>query len=285
MKVTRMLLLLFILLQLSATAIFTQVPIGAYTAEQQSNLTNTDNTFTDGRYYKNLSISMTKGEGAMFYMRAIAFEPMIYTLDNSQMNWANGVNNLGADSAYTSVLTLIADKDTTFNVIYSSTTAGGTGDFVYGMRKLSAEQMAVPEPDDFCNRLIYTINNWQCMWYLMPGSESFGGKAFDNPIVPGGEAFLDAYFTASEDLFWSEVGSEAKIKYETIVENVKKCIDMTYWETDVDYYLDDMVDGTEYFTTYFNVKGGTGRESFLQSFAILLELDVLGDSYVSIEFY
>ncbi len=285
MKATRRFLLLFILSQLCVTVMLAQVPVGAYTAEQQSNLTNTDNTFTDGRYYKNLSISLTKGDGAMFYMRAMAFEPMIYTLDNSQMNWANGVNILGADSTYTSVLTLIADKDTTFNVIYSSTTAGGIGDFVYGMRKLSAEQMAVPEPDDFCNRLIYTINNWQCMWYLMPGNESYGGKSFTYPITPGGDAWLDVYFVAHEELFSAEVGTEAKNYYEATIEKIKKCIDMTYWETDVDYYLDDMVDGTEYFTTYFIVKGGTGRETFLQSFAIMLELDVLGDSYVSIEFY
>lgn len=274
-----------ILLTFKLPTVFGQVPVGAYTAEQQSELVTTDPTFTDGRYYKNLSISMAKGEGAMFYMRAIAFEPMIYTLDNSQVNWANGTNILGEDSAYTSVLTLIADKDTTFNVIYSSIISGATGDFVYGMRKLSEQQMVVPDQDDFCGRLIYTINNWQCMWYLMPGSESFGGKSFDNPISLGGDAWLDAYFVASEDLFWSEVGSEAKSQYDTIVENIKKCIDMTYWETEEDYYLDDMVDGTEYFTTYFNVKGGTGRETFLQSFAILLELDVLGDSYVSIEFY
>ncbi|MBK8343400.1 MAG: hypothetical protein IPL12_08880 [Bacteroidetes bacterium] len=59
---------------------------------------------------------------------------------------------------------------------------------------------------------------------------------------------------------------------------------MTYWETEVDLYVDD-IDGVEYYVTFFNVKNGTGRETFLQSFAILLDLDVLGDSYVSIEFY
>lgn len=167
MRATQLFTLIFVVTLTSVGSVFAQATVGAYTAEQQSILESTDNTFTDGRYYKNLSISMAKGEGAMFYMRAIAFEPMIYTLDNSQVNWANGTNILGEDSAYTSVLTIIADKDTTFNVIYSSTVSGATGDFVYGMRKLSEQQMVVPDPEDFCGRLIYTINNWQCMWYLM----------------------------------------------------------------------------------------------------------------------
>ncbi|MBK7444055.1 MAG: hypothetical protein WBP43_11700 [Chitinophagales bacterium] len=284
MRATQLFTLIFVVTLTSVGSVFAQATVGAYTAEQQSILESTDNTFTDGRYYKNLSISMAKGEGAMFYMRAIAFEPMIYTLDNSQVNWANGTNILGEDSAYTSVLTIIADKDTTFNVIYSSTVSGATGDFVYGMRKLSEQQMVVPDPEDFCGRLIYTINNWQCMWYLMPGTESFGGKSFDNSISLGGDAWLDAYFVASEDLFWSEVSTEAETYYLTKIEEIKKCLDMTYWETEDDYFISDY-DGVEYITTYFNVKGGTGRETFMQSFAILLELDVLGDSYVSIEFY
>ncbi|MBK8343401.1 MAG: hypothetical protein IPL12_08885 [Bacteroidetes bacterium] len=221
MRATQLFTLIFVVTLTSVGSVFAQATVGAYTAEQQSILESTDNTFTDGRYYKNLSISMAKGEGAMFYMRAIAFEPMIYTLDNSQVNWANGTNILGEDSAYTSVLTIIADKDTTFNVIYSSTVSGATGDFVYGMRKLSEQQMVVPDPEDFCGRLIYTINNWQCMWYLMPGYEDYSGKTFDNPILPGGEAWLDAYFTATEQLTYEEDPSEAKAYLNQLLKKLK----------------------------------------------------------------
>lgn len=260
------------------------VPIGAYTAEQQSALAPGNNTFTDGRYYQNLAITMEKGEAAMFYMRASLYEPLIYTVDNNVINWVNGDTKLGEDNIYTSVLTLFADKDTTFNVVYSSVLAGATGDFIYGMRKLSATQMQVPPEGDFCARLIYFINQWQAMWYLIGSADNFVGKTFTESLVPGNHAGLDMFFVAYEDLMTTETAEEAKNYYTKKVSDIQNCLDMNSWVIETEEYISD-IDEIEYYTTYFNVKDGTGTETFLQSFAVILEFNEKVESKVTIEFY
>jgi hypothetical protein len=61
---------------------------------------------------------------AMFYMRAITFQPQIYIIDNAQVNWRQGDAVLGSDGITSSILVLKADKDTSFNVIFTTEIAG-----------------------------------------------------------------------------------------------------------------------------------------------------------------
>lgn len=265
------------------TKAFSQIPMGAYTAEQKAYINAEDPTMTDGRNFKNLPVTMKKGEGAMFYMRAVLFEPQIYIIDNAQVNWRQGDAVVGSDGITSSILILIADKDTSFNVIFTSTLVGSGGEFVYGMRQLDATQMTVPAENDFCGRITYMINHWQCMWYLMDGTDDYYGKTFDFSLLPDNSFELDDYFVAREDVYALESSAEAQAKGAELIENIKKCLDMNAWETQKDYILSD-IDGVEYFTTYFNIKGAT-NEAFMMSFAVIIEIDPLGSNYVVIEFY
>lgn len=260
-----------------------QVAVGAYTAEQQAVLSAQDPTMTDGRNFKNLPVTMKKGEGAMFYMRAMLYEPQIYIIDNAQVNWRQGEAVEGSDGITSSILILIADKDTSFNVLFTSDIAGASGDFVYGMRQLDAAQMTVPAENDFCGRLTYMINHWQCMWYLMDGIQDEYGKTFNFSLIPYNTFELDDYFIAFEDLYAPETSEEAKAIGAEIIEKIKKCLDMNAWEIKEDYFISD-IDGVEYTTTYFNVKGASNKD-FMMSFAIIVEVDPLGINYVVLEFY
>lgn len=260
-----------------------QIPMGAYTAEQTAYITAEDPTMTDGRNFKNLPVTMKKGEGAMFYMRAILFEPQIYIIDNAQINWRQGDAVIGSDGITSSILIFIADKDTSFNVIFTTEMAGSGGEFVYGMRQLDANQMAVPTENDFCGRLTYMVNHWQCMWYLMDGVQDVYGKTFNFSLIPDNSFELDDFFIASEDVYALETSEETKAKGAELVENIKKCLDMNAWEIKEDYYLSD-VDGTEYSTTFFNIKGASNND-FMMSFAVIVEIDPTGLNYVVLEFY
>ena len=260
-----------------------QVAVGAYTAEQQANITAQDPTMTDGRNYKNLPVTMKKGEAAMFYMRAITFQPQSYIIDNAQVNWRQGDAVLGSDGITSSILVLKADKDTSFNVIFTTDIAGASGDFVYGMRQLDAAQMTVPAENDFCGRITYMINHWQCMWYLLDGVQVEYYKTFNFSLVPGNAFELDDFFIASEDVYDPETSEETKAKGAELIANIKKCLDMNAWEIKEDYYLSD-VDGVEYSTTFFNVKGASNND-FMMSFAVIVEIDPTGLNYVVLEFY
>jgi hypothetical protein len=91
------------------------------------------------------------------------------------------------------------------------------------------------------------------------------------------------FFIASEDVYAPETSEEAKAKGTELIEKIKKCLDMNAWEIKEDYYLSD-IDGVEYTTTYFNVKGASNKD-FMMSFAVIVEIDPTGLNYVVIEFY
>ena len=155
LKPTYIALVTLFILQLTVSSnASAQAAMGVYSAEQTSALASGDPTFTDMRYYKNLTYELKKGEAAMFYMRAVAYMPQVYTVDRALVNWGTGLTTSSSDGNNTSMIVVIADKDTIFDVVFTSSSPSMSGDFVYGIRKMDSAQMIYPPESDFCLTLL-----------------------------------------------------------------------------------------------------------------------------------
>jgi|GEM_PF-1289790 len=272
----------FTVFYLSANA-QTKVPMGAYSTEQTAELISGDQQLTDLRYYKNLIVELKAGEGIFLFMTSVTFVPQMYMLDNSLTNWVPGVDIENSDNTTASTLTFTADKDTSFYIIYTSTTVGAEGAFGFGSRKLDAAQMHYPESDEFCGRLTYIVNNWLCYWNFLPVADNtYLGKITYNSLLGDLGGSINLISEYSEVLYLGEEVEVARSIYADYVGKVQSCIDMEFWEMDTKTNVE--FDDTVTNTTYFNLKGGE-NEGGWESFGISIIEDWEYGNSVVITFY
>lgn len=260
-----------------------QVPMGAYSSEDASRLETGDQQLTNNCYYKNLAIELKKGEGIFMYMTSSDFEPQLYMLDNALVNWVTGDNVSNGDNSYSSYLSLVADKDTIFNLVYSSISPTTTGAFAYGVYKLDANQMHYPESDEFCGRLTYIINNWLCFWKFIPyESDGILGRTIKNSIKPNNEGYIGFTESYSEVFYEDDEGNNSLAKYNEYVNKVKNCLDIEFW--DISTEMDTEYSGIKYYETFFTLKGGTPGV-YLESFSIRFNDSEESTDVIEILFY
>ncbi len=264
-----------------------KVLLGAETIENNGKLENTDAMLDQTRYYKNTKVDLKAGEGIFLYMLASEFEPQILTIDTMLAEWKSGSNEEYGLDAYLSFISVVAIRDTSFHVIYSSLDTFITGNFVFGGRKLKAEQMVYNVSADYCNRLTYLINNWQCYWQLIPLYEDIEEiwveEKTANSLMPGGMGFLDEYGLTDyhETIFESDTEGKAKLYYEEMVINTTACLNTDQWDIKTYEIMND--DAMVYSTDYI-IKGGmVNQEGY--SFSIEFIDNETDNDQVSIIFY
>lgn len=260
------------------------IQLGITMDEQQSALAAGDATFTDGRYYKNLTFTLKAGESALFYMLANEFSPQIYIVDTTLTNWLNGVpKSIGSFSG--SFIWMNATSDYTFHVVYSSNYAGSTGNFSFGIRKMAAGQNDLSKATTTCDRLYYLLNNWFACFGLIDGTMASNMAFFPVPSVyfPGSQATVNSATDYIESLYYGNQVATAE-KYDATVAEITNCIDLNVWDITKDFYMDELITGASFTTTYFTLKGSMA-ETPLSSFSVTWIEDPTGENEIELELY
>lgn len=263
------------------------VPLGTAQFEQQAVLNYEDEVLDSTHYFKYLQMDIKAGEGIFLYMVARDFVPQIYTMDTMALYWNLGITEKYGDDAYVSYSTIVAQRDTAFIILYSTMYNYNTGAFDYGVRKLSVEQMQYNIEVDFCQRLTYLINHWQCFWKLLPVYTQLEGvkvpESTNNTLMKGGTGFLNKEELSDykEIIYSGNDPQLAKNQYEYLVAKTTHCLD-DQWDIISEVINDEIGDGVRYITN-FTIKGGVVDQ---QSYSFRIEYDSnLGKDQTFIQFY
>ena len=278
----------YMLIILLATGLFDSsahaqnITLGVEMNEQQAALTTADPVFDDGRYYRNLTYSLKAGQSAMFYMLATEFSPQIFIVDTLLADWKTGTQkNIGLIPG--SFIWVNATEDYTFHVVYSSVSAPSTGTFYYGVRVMPPGQNDYAKATSTCDRLNYILNNWLTCFGLIPNSQASYTSAFSVTNTFAGASGM-VYTTSNYKEIMVEGEGATSAKYDAIVAEIKSCLDLTQWDITTDYYMDELLTGASYTTTYFTLKGSIAGTP-LNSFSITWIEDVLTGNELSLELY
>ncbi len=239
--------------------------MGIYQDEKSSELTSSDPMLTGDYHYRDMQLQLSAGEGVLLYMTSGDFTPLMYTVDTTLVNWVKGQEGTG-----TSFIIITAHSDTVFHVVYTSTTALATGNFTFGMRKLSKEQMEFNENLPFCSRFAYLLNQWQCYFRLIPATE---GRTTDQinttrTLFPGDNGIISNVTHYKEYLFQTADNDDAvSAKYKEVVNQITNCLPENVFEIKTEILDDQIGDGGTMIITYFNLKGNAS-ETTLASFSV-----------------
>lgn len=249
-----------------------QVSLGPETMESQDELVATDALLDKTRYYKNTQIDLKAGEGIFLYMITEDFEPQLFTLTISLTDWVLGeVEDYGLDF-YISYTAVVAERDTSFHVVYTSVDDFEIGEFIYGAKKMTAEQMQYNVAADFCNRLTYLINNWQCYWQLIPIHNDIEDiwviEKTNNTLMNNGTGFMDEYGISDyyETIYSGQDSKKAKDQYDELVLKTTQCLKPEQWDIKSQTIPEEDSDAIVH-STDFTVKGGIVNQE-INSFTI-----------------
>ena len=246
-----------------------------------------DLVLKSGQYYKESQVELKAGEGAFFFILAGAFLPQIYITDTLMQNWSTGIAGEFSDGIYISKISFIPKSDTIIKVIFSTVDKYITGDYIYGYRILSADQMHFESSYSYCDKLAYLISNWQSLWGLVsiqdftPNGE-LGKASANNSVVKGGIGALqiNGITDYHEILYKFDNAEMAKNKYEEVVANTISCLKAGDWY--IIPNVDPEIGGVS--KTDFIIKGASVKDP-TGSFVISQSCDEGMGCNVYIDFY
>lgn len=249
-----------------------------------------DMTLKSGQFYKESQISVKAGEGAFFFTVAGAFFPQIYITDTLMQKWTMGSSAEFGPGLFMSKISIAPKTDTTIKIIYSTVDKDVTGDYIYGYRILSAEQMDFESSDSYCDKLSYFISNWQCMWGLVSipdytPSGVLGESSAKNSLVKGGIGALQITGITDyhEILYKLDNAALAKNKYDEVVTDTRNCLQSQEWEI----LTNDVINSSgvvEKYETNFIIRGASAKDPS-GSFVISQSCDGVMGCNVYIDFY
>ncbi len=209
---------------------------GAVGEARESELLPSD-PYSDNRYYKARTFSISKGQGVLFTMKSTEFKPYIVLAAAAGSSVLGKLNEAGTESR----ISFTASTDTSFYLVHTSAEENKTGKYSFDYKILDAPQMYFEDTFSSCDRLHYLVNQWFLDWELIPQYTLTIGDVND-PKAPLVEAIRTkrTYQRSNEgvinngyeELLFSmpnDSNGEVRKYYDNICNEIKQCLNPAEW--------------------------------------------------------